>query len=98
MTNRINSEDLFDSSKQQHLPIQPRSSNLFVGRSNRTPKIVSDHYIRRSTFAVVAQGLHFLRRKAPLHQLDRLARIGFPLLFTICNCIYWYIFVFYMSE
>jgi hypothetical protein len=67
-------------------------------RLSRTHRARSTETIRQSTFAIVVQSLHFLRRKAPLHKLDRLARIGFPLLFTLCNCIYWYIFVFYTSD
>ncbi len=89
-------DDLYESSRQQNISNQVRTSNLFVGRSNYARKIRSES--RRSTFAVVTQSLHFLRRKAPLHKLDRVARIGFPLLFTLCNCIYWYIFVFYTSD
>ncbi|CAM4887981.1 unnamed protein product [Rotaria socialis] len=77
--------NLSESSKQQNMPIESRSSNLIVVRSSRTRKLRSLKHARRSTFAVVAQGLHFLRRKAPLHKLDRLARIGFPVLFVLCE-------------
>ncbi|CAF1349053.1 unnamed protein product [Adineta steineri] len=74
-------------------------------RQKTSPKInLSVQNIRqlnptqRSTFAGVVQRLQKLQQKAPLHEFDRLARIGFPLLFTLCNCIYWYIFVFYTSQ
>jgi hypothetical protein len=90
--------DVSESSKQQNVTRTSRSSNAFVSFTNLSQKIRSVHLTRRSTLAVVAQGLHFLRRKAPLHKLDRLARIGFPLLFILCNCIYWYFFVFYLSD
>ncbi|CAF0796546.1 unnamed protein product [Rotaria sp. Silwood1] len=98
LTNTRTSEDLCESSRQRHMAITSRSSNLFVLRPSRMPKIRSVHHARRSTMAVVAQGLLFLTRKAPLHKLDRLSRIGFPSLFVLCNCIYWYIFVFYTSD
>ncbi|CAF2100027.1 unnamed protein product, partial [Rotaria magnacalcarata] len=91
-------DGLCKSSKQQNMPIKSRSANLIVVRSSRRRKRRSLKHARRSTFTVVAQGLHFLRRKAPLHKLDRLARIGFPVLFVLCNCIYWYIFIFYTSD
>ncbi len=94
MTNQTTSTDeIYDLSKSDKRP-----SSLFVPKPIRIRQVHSVETARRSTFAVVAQGLHFLRRKAPLHKLDRLARIGFPLLFIVCNCIYWYIFVFYTSN
>ena len=57
----------------------------------------STYLPRRSTFSVIAQGLHLIRRKAPLHKLDEHARIGFPLLFILCNGIYWFILVVYTA-
>lgn len=98
MNNGNNMSDLCEPSRQQNISIESRSSNLLALRSGRTSKIISLQSARRSTLAVVAQGLHFLRRKAPLHKLDRLARIGFPALFTLFNGIYWYIVVFYTSD
>ena len=95
ISTRTTNEDLFESSRQRRISIQARSSNLLLETPNRTRKIRSEKLDRRSTFAVVTQGLHFLRRKAPLHKLDRLARISFPLLFILCNCIYWFTFVVY---
>ncbi|CAF0848890.1 unnamed protein product [Rotaria sordida] len=98
LTNTRTSEDLCESARQQNISIATRSSNLYVLRSSRVPKVRSVSHARRATVGVVAQGLLFLRQKAPLHKLDRLARIGFPVLFVLCNCVYWYIFVFYTSE
>lgn len=95
ISNRKSSQYDDEAPTVQNLNVQQRISNLFVSRSNRIRTIQTQEITRRSTFAVVVQGLHFLRRKAPLHKLDRLARIGFPALFVLCNCIYWYIFVFY---
>jgi hypothetical protein len=98
MNDRRGNDELYESSRQQNITTESRSSNVFVSKGIRTRNVHSTHLSRRSTFAVVAHGLYSLTRKAPLHKLDRLARIGFPLLFIICNCIYWYIFAFYTSE
>lgn len=95
MGTRSISVDSFDSSRPT---FEIRSSQMLTMKTNRKLGFRSHRQLRRSTFAVVAQGFHFLRRKAPLHKLDRLARLIFPLLFFICNVIYWSIFVFYRRE
>ena len=77
---------------------ESRLSHVFLSLTNLSQRVRSTDIIRQSTFAVVAQGLNFIRRKAPLHKLDRFARIGFPLLFIFCNLLYWYIFIFYLTD
>jgi hypothetical protein len=91
-------------STDSHEPLTPsltresRSSHIFLSSTDLSQRVRSVEIIRQSTFAVVAQGLNFIRRKAPLHKLDRLARISFPLLFIFCNLFYWTIFIFYLSD
>lgn len=98
MSNKIVDDDLYSPSRQQKAPLQSHASNTSLTKSNRMRRFHTMKIARRSTFTVVAQGLNFLKRKAPLHKLDRLARIGFPLLFVLFNCIYWYIFVIYTAD
>ncbi|UJR26096.1 hypothetical protein I4U23_007442 [Adineta vaga] len=63
----------------------------------RTTPICPVEFARRSTLSIIVHGLHLIKQKAPLHKLDRIARIAFPLLFLICNCMYWYILIVYTA-